>query len=128
MSRWFICRPESNSRRAWGVSPQEEKDGPQLFLFLAPGDGGVLGGWALEREANEAYEEIQERHPTEPKVCTVIQTDLSSVRDPSQDPRQLAAILWRTAARLQSPLWEMAEYRRTSFITVTTSRPVWVCG
>jgi hypothetical protein len=27
-----------------GLSPQEGKDGPQLFLFLAPGDGGVLAG------------------------------------------------------------------------------------
>jgi hypothetical protein len=27
----------------------EADDGPRLILFMAPGDGGVLGGWALER-------------------------------------------------------------------------------
>jgi hypothetical protein len=77
-----------------------------------------LGGWALEREADEAYEERREQEQDEPEVCAFIRADLSSVRDRSQDPRELAAILWQTATRLQSPLWEMAGYRRTSLVTV----------
>jgi hypothetical protein len=111
-----------------GLSPQEGKDGPQLFLFLAPGDGGVLGGWALEREADEAYEERREQEQDEPGVCAVIRADLSSVRDRSQDPRELAAIFGRQRRgfSLRYERWRDTAGRPS--LRSTTSRPIWVCG
>jgi hypothetical protein len=92
-----------------------QEDGGQLTVFVAPGQGGVLGGWALEQEKDQ---ETQQEKRTEREAGTAIAADLSRVLAASQDSREVAAILRGTAARLESQLRQMDEYHAASSITI----------
>jgi hypothetical protein len=92
-----------------------QEDGGQLTVFVAPGQGGVLGGWALEQEKDQ---ETQPEKQTEREAGTVIPADLSRVLAASQDSREVAAILRGIAARLESQLRQMDEYHAASSITI----------
>jgi hypothetical protein len=62
-------------------------DGPGLIVFFAPGDGGVLHGWGLEREQDENEDESKGREQAEPEEGAVIKVDLSLVlKDGKEQP------------------------------------------
>jgi hypothetical protein len=98
----------------------EADDGPRLILFMAPGDGGVLGGWALERKADEKDKKKEHRATLE--GVAIAQADLSAVLDETDQPDRRTAILRGTAARLQSDLWARPEYRGISLIVIDDER------
>lgn len=98
----------------------EADDGPRLTLFMAPGDGGVFGGWALERKADEKDKKKEHRATLE--RVAIAQADLSAVLDETDRPERRMAILRGTAARLQSDLWARPEYRGISLIVIDDER------
>ncbi len=93
-----------------------EQDGPGLFIFVAPGNGGLLGGWALEREKDDQGTEKPAQ--AKPAEAAVIGADLSPLLDASRESQELAASLRETAARLQSQLSQVDDYRGKSVVAV----------
>ncbi len=76
---------------------------------MVPGDGGLFGGWALERDKDQeaAGKEATKTEQGTPEGTAVFPIDLSQVVAASQDRREQAAILRVTACRMQSELWAM---------------------
>jgi hypothetical protein len=95
------------------LGDEDEGDSPGLILFMAPGNGGLLHGLALERKKDEEAESEEA-----PEEGAVIRADLSPVLEASRDPQKVAAILRRMSTRLGPRLWDMDQYRETSFITI----------
>jgi len=99
-----------------------ENDGPGLIVFFAPGDGGVLHGWGLEREQDENEEDPKERTQAESDEGAIIKADLSLLLKDSKNAEDVAAILRHLGIRLQAELWEMDEYREASSIRIYDER------
>jgi hypothetical protein len=95
---------------------EDVRDGPGLILFAVPGDGGVVGGWGLERK--EDITNKKKDHWAAFENVAVIDIDLSVVLDETDQSEQRMAILRRAAARLQSDLWTWPEYDDVSLIIV----------
>lgn len=89
-----------------------DEDGPRLSVFVVPGDGGLFGGWALERDKDHevAGQAAPKTEQDVPEGAAVVHADLSQAVDASEDLRTRAAILRGSASRLQSQLWAMPEY------------------
>ncbi len=103
----------------------DETGSPRLSVFMAPGDGGLFGGWALERDSGQeaaGQEATKTEQDTAPDGAAVFLADLSPAVDASQDPQERAAILRGTASRMQSQLWAMPEYAKTSMMVFYDER------
>lgn len=99
---------------------EDETDSPRLSVFVVPGDGGLLGGWALERDTDQqaaGHEETKTEQDTSDGAAVFL-VDLSQAVAASQDPQKRAAILRGTASRIQSQLWAMPEYGKTSMMVL----------
>jgi hypothetical protein len=99
-----------------GDGDEDGQDGPRLILFAVPGDGGLLGGWALQRERDDKEEKREQQGI--PAGVAVIEADLSVVAQTTNEPDKRAALLRGTAARLQSDLWARPEYEDVSLIVI----------
>jgi hypothetical protein len=106
------------------LGDEVDEDEPRLSLLMAPGDGGLFGGWALERDKHQeaAENQTQETEQDEPAGAAVIDADLSSVAAAAETPRRRAAILRGTAYRLHSEVWDWPEYSDTSLIVIYDGR------
>lgn len=97
-----------------------EKDGPRLSVLVAPGDGGLFGGWALERDKD--HKAAGQTAPTTdqdaPEGTAVVHADLWRAAVASADLRVRASILRGSASRLLSQLWAMPEYSGTSLTVI----------
>jgi hypothetical protein len=102
------------------LGDESETDSPRLSVFVVPGDGGLLGGLALERDTDQeaAGQEKTKTEQDTPDGAAVLLVDLSQAFGASKDPQERAAILRETASRMQSQLWAMAEYRKTSMMVL----------
>jgi hypothetical protein len=100
------------------LGDEDETDSPRLSVFVVPGDGGVFGGWALGRDPGQeaAGQEETKTDQDTPDGAAVFGVDLSQAVDATQDPEKRAAILRGTASRMQSQLWAMPEYGKTSMM------------
>lgn len=87
---------------------------------MTPGDGGLFGGWALERDEEREAEEQNGRETEHggPAEATVIQADLSRAAEAAGNSGERAAILRETARRLQSEMWDRPQYGDTSLIVI----------
>ena len=102
------------------LGDEDETDSPRLSVFVVPGDGGLFGGLALERHTDQEAAR-QEKTKTEQDTADgagVFLVDLSQAAKASQDPQKRAAILRGTASRMQSQLWAMPEYGKTSMMVL----------
>lgn len=95
---------------------EDGDDGPRLILFAVPGDGGVLGGWGLERKKDITDKKKHDWARLE--NVAVIDADLSAVLDETDQSEPRMAILRGAAARLQSDLWTWPEYDDISLIVI----------
>jgi hypothetical protein len=98
----------------------DEEDGPRLSVFVAPGDGGLFGGWALEREKGHkaARQAVPKAEQDAPEGACVVHTDLSQAVFASGELPMRAAILRESASRLQSQLWATPEYSGLSLMVI----------
>ena len=102
------------------LGDEDQTDGPCLSVFAVPGDGGLFGGWALERDTDHeaAGQEVTKTEQGTTEGTDVFLVDLSQAVAASPDRRKRAAILRGTACRLQSELWAMPEYDGTSLMVL----------
>ena len=102
------------------LGDEDQTDGPCLSVFAVPGDGGLFGGWALERDTDQeaAGKEVTKTEQGTPEGTAVFPIDLSQLVAASQDRREQAAILRGTACRMQPELWAMPEYGGTSLMVL----------
>jgi hypothetical protein len=102
------------------LGDEDETDSPRLSVFVVPGDGGLFGGWALERDTDQeaAGQEETKTEQDTPDGAAVFLVDLSQAVAASQDPQKRGAFLRGTASRMQSQLWAMPEYGKTSMMVL----------
>jgi hypothetical protein len=100
------------------------ESGPSLSGFVVPGDGGLFGGWALERDKRQDTDEQErlQRDLGSRRQAQVIPYDLSKVVEATEDPLFRAIILRERASRLRDQLWTTQEYKDKPLIVVSDER------
>jgi len=93
------------------LGDEDQTDSPYLSVFAVPGDGGLFGGWALERDTDQeaAGKETTKTEQGTPEGTSVFLVDLSQAVAASPDRREQVAILRGTACRMQHELWGLPE-------------------
>lgn len=102
------------------LGSEADEGEPRLSVFVVPGDGGLFGGWALERDEDQetAKQAPRATEQDESAEAAVVHANLSAATAASEEPRARAAILRETAYRLQSELWDRPEYSGTSLMVI----------